>query len=240
MGRSTFSGPILSGSNRFGQQRDVGFTVLSQAITLDFSVSTAGATNYGGASGQFVSSISNTAFSANENATIFVPQSGITSANPTVSAPTADASGTNYRGAVFYLPINSSIQEVLIDNILQPTDGTHAVTGIQPYVSNNFATSTGVYATVGAITGSTVGRTAATFATSAQSIAALATTADVQNIAWPNIVDPAFFSQVVVTLALTVASLTTVNAGKLNVTIRYTQPDSTVGNNTTYPYGNVD
>ena len=47
MGRSTFSGPIIAGSQRFGAQRDVGFTVLSQSIFLDFSVSTPGANNYG-------------------------------------------------------------------------------------------------------------------------------------------------------------------------------------------------
>jgi len=29
-------------------------------------------------------------------------------------------------------------------------------------------------------------------------------------------------------------------AGKLNVTLRYTQPDNNIGNTTTYPYGNFD
>jgi len=239
MARSTFDGPILSGDNRFGPQRDVGYTLLSQAITLDFSVTTAGATNYGGASGQFVASISNSANSANENATIYVPQSGVISASPTISAPTADATGTNYRGAVFYLPVNSVIQDIFVDNIVQPTDGTNAVTGIQPYISNNFATSAGVYATSGAITGSTVGRTSVTF-TATQYNNCLATLSDVQNTNYPNITDPAFFTQLVVTLKLTVASLTSVNAGKLNITVQYTQLDPNVGNVTTYPYGNFD
>mgnify|MGYP006272761421 CR=1 FL=1 len=239
MGRSTFSGPVLAGGVRFGAQRDVGFTLLSQAITLDFSVSTNGATNYGGASGQFVSSVTNNAFSANENATIYTPQAGIPSAAPAVSAPTADATGTNYRGAVFYLPINSTIQEVIIDNIVQPTDGTHAVTGIQPYISNNFATSAGVYATSASITGSSVGRTSATFTATQYGNAGL-TLPDVQNIFWPNVTTPAFVSQVVVTLAMTVAALTTVNAGKLTITVRYTQVDDTVGTVGVYPYGNVD
>jgi len=238
MARSTFDGPILSGDNRFGPQRDVGYTLLSQAITLDFSITTNGAANYGGASGQFVASASNSANSANENATIYVPQSGITTASPTISAPTADASGTNYRGAVFYLPVGSVVQDVFVDNIVQPTDGTNAVTVVQPYISNNFATSTGVYATSGAITGSTIGRTAATF-TATQYNNCLATLSDVQNANWPNITEPAFFSQFVVTLKLTVASLTSVNAGKLNVTVRYTQLDPNVGNVTTYPYGNL-
>ena len=192
MGRSTFDGPILAGDNRFGPQRDVGYTLLSQAITLDFSVTTNGAANYGGASGQFVASISNSANSANENVSIYVPQSGITTASPTLSAPTADASGTNYRGTVFYLPVGSVVQDVFVDNIVQPTDGTNAVTVIQPYISNNFATSTGVYATSGAITGSTIGRTAATF-TATQYNNCLATLSDVQNANWPNITEPAFF-----------------------------------------------
>ena len=239
MARSTFEGPILAGDNRFGPQRDVGFTLLSQAITLDFSVTTNGATNYGGASGQFVGSVSNSASSPNENVSIFVPQSGVFTAAPTLSAPTADATGTNYRGAVFYLPVGSAIQDIFVDNIIQPTDGTNAVTGIQPYISNDFATAAGVYATSGAITGSTIGRTSATF-TAAQYAKALATTSDVQNSNYPNITDPAFFTQLVVTLKLTVASLTSVNAGKLNITVRYTQPDPNVGSLTSYPYGNFD
>ena len=239
MGRTTFSGPILAGSLKFDPQRDVGYTLLSQAITLDFSSTTNGGTNYGGASGQFVTSVSNSANASNTNATIYSPQNGTFVASPTASVPTADTSGTNYRGAVFYLPYNSYLQEVIIDNIVQPTDGTHAVTGIQPYVSNNFATSTGVYATVGSITGATVGRTSATFSAT-QYGNALATLADVQNAGYPNSVEPPFLSKVVVSLALTVASLTSVNAGKLNIIVRYTQVDSNVGNVTTYPYGNFD
>ena len=235
MARSTFSGPILSGDNRFGPQRDVGYSLLSQAALLDFSVTSNATAGYGGASGQFVASN----LIPDQNATIYVPQAGSVVTTPTVSAPTADATGTNYRGVVFYLPVGSSIQEVLIDNILQPTDGTTAVTAIQPYISNNFATSAGVYATSASITGSSIGRTAATF-TTAQYAAALSTTADVQNTNWPNIAEPAFFSQVVVTLKMTVALLTSVNAGKLAVTVRYVQPDNNIGNGTTYPYGNFD
>ena len=234
MARSTFSGPILSGSNRFGVQRDVGYTLLSQNCILDFSVTTNGTANYGGASGQFVTSNN----VPNNNVTIYVPQSGVPQ-TPTVSAPTADASGTNYRGCVFYLPVGCAIQDIFVDQIVQPTDGTNAVTAIQPYISNNFATATGVYATSASITGGTIGRTAATF-TAAQYAAALSTTADVQNVNWPNIVEPAFFSQLVVTLKMTVASLGSVNAGKFAVTVRYVQPDTNLGNSTTYPYGNED
>ena len=235
MGRSTFEGPILSGDNRFGPQRDVGYTVLQQTAVLDFSVTTNATANYGGASGQFV--VSNDI--PNTNATIYVPQSGVLAATPTVSAPTADATGTNYRGVLFYLPVGSNISNIFIDNIVQPTDGTHAVTGVQPYISNDFATSAGVYATSGAITGSTIGRTTATF-TASQYVNAQSTLADVQNINYPNVNNPAFFSQLVVTLKLTVASLTSVNAGKLAVTVQYVQPDNNIGNTTTYPYGNLD
>ena len=235
MARSTFSGPILSGDNRFGPQRDVGYTLLTQAAILDFSVTSNATANYGGASGQFVSSN----LIPNQNATIYTPQAGSIVTTPTVSAPTSDASGTNYRGVVFYLPTGSYIQSVDVDNIIQPTDGTNAVTAIVPYVSNNFATSAGVYATVASITGSSIGRTSATF-TAAQYANAQSTLADVQNTNWPNTTDPAFFTQVVVTFKMTVASLTSVTAGKLAVFLRYTQPDTNIGNSTTYPYGNFD
>lgn len=239
MGRSTFSGPIISGSQRFGVQRDVGFTTLTQSIFLDFSVVTPFTTNYGGASGQFATSMPNAGYGANENAIIFTPQAGIPVSSMVQVNPTADATGTNYRGAVFYLPVGASIQDILIDNVTQPTDGTHAVTGIQPYISNTFATSTGVYATSASITGSTIGRTAATFST-AQYQNSWNTLADIQNIAWPNDTAPGFFTQLVVTLGLTATGLTSVNAGQVLITVRYTQQDTTVGNLTTYPYGNED
>ena len=48
MARSTFSGPILSGANRFGPLRDVGYTDLTQTAFLDFSVTTPNTANYGG------------------------------------------------------------------------------------------------------------------------------------------------------------------------------------------------
>ena len=47
MGRSTFEGPVLSGDNRFGPQRDVGPVLLAQQAFLDFSVTSAGQTGYG-------------------------------------------------------------------------------------------------------------------------------------------------------------------------------------------------
>ena len=235
MARSTFEGPILSGDNRFGPLRNVGYVLLQQSISLDFSKSTTGQAGYGGASTQFATSNN----IPNQLATIYAPQAGAysTSGPTSGTAPTADASGTNYRGAVFMIPAGSYITNVLIDNVIQPTDGTNAVTGIQPYISNAFATSAGVYATSASITGSSIGRTTATF-TAAQYANALSTLQDVQNIQPGQ--QPTWFSQVVVTLALTVASLTSVNAGKVNIIVQYVQSDPNIGTSTTYPYGNFD
>ena len=135
------------------------------------------------------------------------------------------------------LPQGSHITNIYFDNIVQPTDGTNAVTAIQPYISNAFATSAGVYATSASITGSTIGRTVATF-TAAQAVNAFSTLQDVQNIQPGN--QPTWFSQLVVSLKLTVASLTSVNAGKMAITVEYVQVDPNIGNGTTYPYGNFD
>ena len=233
MARSTFSGPILSGEQRFGPQRCVGSAELVQNAFLDFAVTTPGTTNYGGASGVFVSSNN----IPNNTGTIWTPQAGAYSTSgPTIaSAPTADATGTNYRGAVFMLPYGSNLIDVIIEQGTTPTDGTHAVTSIQPYISNTFATSTGVYGTSAAITAA--GRTYATY-TAAQLDNANGTLQDVQNVQPGQ--QPTWFSQVVVTLALTATGLTSVNAGQVNVTLRYTQADYNIGSSTTYPYGNFD
>ena len=236
MARSTFDGPILSGDNRFGPQRDVGYSLLSQTVFLDFSNTTPNTANYGGSSGVFATANN----IPNGAATIWAPQAGsYNTSGPAVTSntPTADATGTNYRGAVFLIPQGSIIQNIFIDNVVQPTDGTHAVTAIQPYISNDFATSAGVYGTSASITGSTVGRTTATY-TATQYDNINGTLSDVQNIQPGN--QPTWFSQVVVTLKLTVASLTSVNAGQVAVTLQYLQTDPNIGNGTTYPYGNFD
>lgn len=233
MARSTFSGPILSGEQRFGPQRCVGSAELVQNAFLDFAITTPGTTNYGGASGVFVSSNN----IPNNTGTIWTPQAGAYSTSgPTIaSAPTADATGTNYRGAVFMLPYGTNLIDVIIEQGTTPTDGTHAVTSIQPYISNTFATSTGVYGTSAAITAA--GRTYATY-TAAQLDNTNGTLQDVQNVQPGQ--QPTWFSQVVVTLALTATGLTSVNAGQVNVTLRYTQADYNIGSSTTYPYGNFD
>ena len=236
MARSTFSGPILSGEQRFGPQRNVGYTDLVQAAVLDFSVTTPNTTNYGGASGVFVASNN----IPNSAATIWTPQAGSSSnTGPTVSTntPTADTAGTIYRGAVFLLPQGSSLLNIDFDVTALPSNATTTATAIQPYVSNAFATTTGVYATVASITGA--GRTAATFTNSATQYSnSISTLQDVQNIQ-PG-TQPTWFSQVVVTLAITGSSLATPTTGQIGITVRYAQLDMNIGNGTTYPYGNFD
>ena len=233
MGRSTFDGPILSGDNRFGPQRDVGPVLLAQQAFLDFAVTSAGQAGYGGGSGVFVTSDN----IPNQAATIWNPQSGAYSTNgPTVAtAPTADASGTIYRGVSFLVPQGSNITDVIVDVGLLPTDGTVTANSIQPYVSNKFATATGVYATMAAITSATRGT--ATFV-GTQLDYAYGTLQDVQNIQPGQ--QPTWFSQIVVTLKITNTSLTTPTSGQIAVTLKYAQQDMNIGNATTYPYGNFD
>jgi len=233
MARSTFEGPILSGDQRFGSQRDVGYASLFQQAFLDFSVTTPNTANYGGASGTFVTSNN----IPNNVATIWTPQAGVYSnTGPTVaSAPTADTSGTIYRGIVFLIPQNSNIFSIDLDVGALPAGGSVTATGIQAYVSNNFATTTGIYATMASA--SAAGRTTATF-TAAQLDNAWGSLQDVQNIQPGQ--QPAWFSQVVVTLKITATSLTTLTAGQIALSLRYVQTDQNIGNATTYPYGNFD
>ena len=236
MGRSTFEGPVLSGDNRFGPVRDVGYTDLVQTALLDFSVTAPGA-NYGGGSGQFVASNN----IPNSNAVIYTPQSGSYSqTGPTkASAPTADATNLVYRGVVFYLPYSCNIIDVILDIGTIPKDsaGTPvAVSAIQPYVSNNFATSTGVYATFSNISSPAAQRYTGTFVGS-QLTNSNATLQDFQNLQPGQ--QPSWFSQVVVTLAMTTTAAG-LSSGQVEVTIRYTQNDMNIGTSTTYPYGNFD
>jgi len=231
--RTTFEGPILSGDNRFGQQRDVGPVLLAQQAFLDFAVTSAGQAGYGGGSSVFVTSGN----IPNQAATIWNPQSGVYSTSgPTVAtAPTADASGTIYRGVSFLIPQGSNITDVIVDVGTLPTDGSVTANSIQPYVSNKFATATGVYATMAAITSATRGT--ATFV-GTQLDYAYGTLQDVQNIQPGQ--QPTWFSQIVVTLKITNTSLTTPTSGQIAVTLKYAQQDMNIGNSTTYPYGNFD
>jgi hypothetical protein len=233
MGRSTFEGPVLSGDNRFGPQRDVGYAKLIQQAFLDFAVTTPNTANYGGASTVFVTPNN----IPNNSATLWAPQAGAYSTNgPTLGTnPTADTSGTIYRGVSFLIPQGSNITDVIVDVGTLPTGGSVTATSIQPYVSNQFATSTGIYATMAAITSATRGT--ATFV-GTQLDNAFGTLQDVQNLQPGQ--QPTWFSQIVVTLKITASSLTTVSAGQIAVTLRYAQQDLNIGNATTYPYGNFD
>ena len=233
MGRSTFEGPVLAGDNRFGPQRDIGQVALKQNANLVLTNTTAATAGFGGSSGTFVSSNN----IPNNIGTIWTPQSGNYSTNgPTVAtAPTADSATAIYRGVVFLIPQGATITNVLLDTVVVPTTAAGTISAITPYISNNFATSAGVYATSAAI--SAVGRTTATY-TAAQYANAFSTLQDVQNIQPGN--QPTWFSQVVVTLAITGTGLTTISAGQIIVTLDYVQNDLNIGNGTTYPYGNFD
>lgn len=224
MARSTFEGPILSGDNRFGPQRNVGYVELTQQVNMLLTNTSANTIAYGGASGQFVASNG----IPNSNGTVFTPGTN------TAATITADTSTAQYRGVVFYLPVGSTIRNVLIDTVVLPTNAGNSIT-VQPYVSNTFATSTGALATSAALSG--VGRTTCTF-TAAQLAygTSFATPLDV-----PGINGNPGLSQVVVTIAMTAGSgLTTINAGQLVISVSYVQPDPNIGSATAYPYGNFD
>ena len=235
MARTVLEGPILSGDNRFGPQRDVGQTTLVQTAFLNFANTTPGQAGYSGGSGVFVSSNN----IPNNVGTIWTAQAGAYSTNgPTVAAaPTADTAGTIYRGAVFLLPQGSSLLNIDFDVTALPSNATTTATAIQPYVSNAFATSTGVYAAVGTVTPGTVAT--GTFISSATMLSnAESTLQDVQNIQPGQ--QPTWFSQVVVTLKITNTGLVAPTSGQINVTLKYAQQDMNIGNATTYPYGNFD
>ena len=233
MGRSTFDGPIQAGDQRFAPQRNIGSVDLVQTAFLDFSVTTPNTATYGGTSGVFVNSNG----IPNSIATIYTPQGGVfsNSGATTATAPTADTSGTIYRGVQFWLPWASNINDVIVDVGVLPTDGTVTANSIQPYISNNFATSTGLYGTMAAITSATRGT--ATFV-GAQLVRANATLQDVQNLQTGT--QAGWFTQVVVTLKITNTSLVAPTSGQIEVTIRYNQLDMNIGTSTVYPYGNFD
>jgi hypothetical protein len=232
MGRSTFEGPILSGDNRFGPLRNVGYSQLVQNIDLDFSNVTAGTSTYSGGSGQFVSSNG----IPNGNEVVYVPGTTYPAAAQTIPADTA----TNvYRGAVFYLPAGADLDNIYVDLLVAAavSGGTASLTSTTVYVSNNYtaAAGTAAYFATGALT--TAGRQALATFTATQMANQSATSTDiVQANGAPNL------SQVVVTIALVGTTLDTRTAltGKLNFTLQYSQPDNNIGSSTTYPYGNFD
>jgi hypothetical protein len=235
MARATFEGPILSGDNRFGPLRNVGYSQLVQNCDLDLSNATSGSSTYAGGSGQFVASNG----VPNVNGVVFTPSSTVyPSVAQTIPADTA----TNvYRGAVFYLPTGADLDDVFLDlaAVCAVSGGSASLTSQTFYVSNNYtaAAGTAAYFNTAVITSPAVGRQALSTFTATQIGNQSATSTDIlQGNGQPNL------SQVVVTIALVGTALDTRTAltGKLNITLRYTQPDNNIGTLTTYPYGNFD
>ena len=238
MARSTFDGPILSGNNRYGPLRSVGYTDLAQSATIVLTNTTNGTAGYGGFSGQFVNSNG----IPNVNATVYTPSSSVYP--PTAATITADAgtggAGTLYRGVVFYLPYGSDINDFLIDTnvAITATGGTIGTVSVQ--IGNNFNTTT--YGSVTSANAATGRNTIVQ--TGAQLLATNSTTGDITYL--PNQSSDPYsnlLSQVVVTFTIpyTAGSGTTLpvlTAGTFTVALRYTQLDPNIGNTTTYPYGN--
>ena len=244
MARSTFEGPILSGDNRFGALRDVGYAVLEQDCYIDLSNTTVGTAGYSGGSGQFVwgNNIPNL------NGTVYTPSSTYSPNGPTIVTPTADVTGSGagqiYRGAVMYLPINSQIIDITVDYISAITGESGAtLSNTSVFVSNALTAAGGTptYATavISSSTGvGTAGRLTTTY-TGTNLLNLLSTTSDIQNPVLG--ANPSFLSQVVFTLSITgSANVAVPTGGKLNFIVRYAQSDNNIGTLTQYPYGNLD
>jgi len=237
MARSTFSGPILAGNARFGPVRDVGYADLVQGVSIVLTNTTNATAGYGGASGQFV----NGNLIPNVNANVYTLST--TAYPPTAATITADAgtsgSGTLYRGAVFYLPVGSDINDFLLDTNVAITATGGTLGTVTAKIGNTFNDTT--YGNVTSMNAATGRNTVAQ--TGAQLLATNATTSDFTN---PNgVIEPATFSQVVVTLTIpytggTGTTLPVITAGTFTFALRYSQLDSNIGNSTTYPYGNFD
>jgi hypothetical protein len=225
MGRSTFEGPVLVGDIRFGNLRNVGYTVMCQNISMVLTNTSPNTAGYGGSSGVFVDSNN----IPNAPAVVYT----VGTSTYAAQSITADSTSLIYRGAVFYVPVGSKLQDVLIDMQVVPTTAAGSVTGVTAYVSNEFETSTANYFSTGSLTA--VGRAALSTFTAAQMGNQQATSTDIiQPANQPNV------SQVVVTLAIAGSSMTTLSAGTFNIALRYSIPDNNIGNTTTYPYGNFD
>ena len=234
MGRSTFEGPLISGDNRFGPLRNIGYSQLVQNVDLDISNAVVGTSTYAGSSGQFVASNG----IPNLNAVVYTP-----SANSTPVAQTipADSATNVYRGAVFYLPTGADLDDIFFDiaTAFSVTGGSASLTSVQFLASNNYtaAAGTAAYFATGVLTSNAVGRQSLATFTGTQIINQSTTSTDIyQGGTQPNL------SQVVITIAMVGTALNTRTsmAGQLNTTLRYTQPDNNIGTLTTYPYGNFD
>ena len=225
MGRSTFSGPILSGDQRFGALRNVGSAALAQFASLTFTNTTANTAGYAGTSGQFVDSND----IPNGNGVVYSPSATVYP--PVTVTPTADSATEVYRGFVAYMPINCRIEDLIVDIGVVPTQTGATSTSL--YISNGF--NTGTTPQYGSVSSLTTGRNAVTV-TAAQLAAWQATTADITNSP-----EPSLFSQVVFTFEINGTGMTGgPTAGQAYITVRYTQADGNIGSTTAYPYGNLD
>jgi hypothetical protein len=233
MARSTFEGPILSGDNRFGPLRNVGYTMLAQHVDINLATTTPNTAGYGGSSGVFV----NGNGIPNASATVYQPSSSVfPSVVQTIPADTA----TNvYRGVVCYLPAGCDFDGVNIDcqTVVAVAGGTAALTSATVYVSNNYTAAAGTptYFSTGAI--SAVGRQALSTFTATQITNQSTTSTDIlQSNGQPSL------SQVVITLAIVGTALNTRTSltGAFSFFVRYIQKDGNIGTATAYPFGNLD
>ena len=229
MARSTFEGPVLSGTQRFGNFRNVGYVDLVQTAALNIANTTANTAGYGGSSGIFIASngIPNSA------ATVYTPS---TSTTLTATSIPAD-SATVYRGYVAYLPAGSQINDIFVDIGVVTTFTSGTLTSVQVNVSNNYVAAAGTctYAQTAVLTSPAVGRQSFNAFTATQLANQQATSTDIIQInGEPNL------SQVVFTVASINGTNVAITGGTYYFTIRYTQPDGNIGTTTTYPYGNFD
>ena len=230
MARATFEGPILSGTQRFGNFRNVGYADLAQSATLNIANTTANTAGYGGASGVFVDSNG----IPNGSQTVYTPSSSSTTLTATsIPADTA----TVYRGWVAYLPAGSRIVDILVDIGVITTFTSGTLTSVQVLVSNDYtvAAGTATYANTAVLTSPAVGRQSLAAFTATQLANQQSTSTDIVQVnGEPNL------SQVVFTVASINSTNVAITGGTYYFTIRYTQPDGNIGTATTYPYGNFD
>ena len=202
MTRATFEGPVLSGDNRFGPLRNVGYTQLNQYCDIDLTNSTVATPLYAGSSGQFV----NGNLIPNSNAVVYTPSSSVYPS--VVQTIPADTSTNIYRGVAFYLPTGCDIDDILVDCGVAPaiSGGTSTFTSATFYFSNNYtaAGGTATYAKTGSITA--VGRQSLSTFTATQLANQTATSTDILQSGNPNL------SQVIGTLAIVGTNLDTIAA----------------------------
>lgn len=232
MARATFEGPILAGTNRFVPFRNVGSAGLVQNGAMTLTNTTAGTANYGGSSQQYVAPLQ---LYPNTNVTVYTPST--TATTLTATTIPADTSSQIYRGMVMYLPAGCSIQDIFVDCGVATAVASGSISTTTVYVSNNYTVQGGTptYASTGNITAA--GRQSLSTFTATNLSNQFSTSTDITAQAAG--VSGVNLSQLVFTISIAGTSMTTLSAGVLYFTVRYTQTD-VVGNATTYPYGNVD